>query len=120
MKIVFYGTDGEAGKARAKELRVTKVTCRLIQANVCYEAEPCTEIEFLPDVDQQERARLSALFGKGGDAASAQEIAPPNPGLTVGKGPGGRWYVKDGKTVHSGPYANEAEANAAWAKDRAA
>lgn len=117
MKIVFYGSDGAAGKARATELRAAKVHCRLVQADACYEAEACDEIEFMPDVSAFDRQRLSALFGKGAEAALAKEVAPPKPGLSVGKGPGGRWYVKDGKTVHSGPYANEAEAEAALAKE---
>jgi hypothetical protein len=118
MKIVFYGSDGAAGKARATELRAAKVHCRLVQADACYEAEACDEIEFMPDVSAFDRQRLSALFGKGGDGAPAKaDPAPAENSLSIGKGPGGRWYVKDGKTVHSGPYASEAEAKSALAKE---
>lgn len=32
--------------------------------------------------------------------------------LTVGKGPRGKWYVRRGKEIVSGPYETEAEAKA--------
>lgn len=39
------------------------------------------------------------------------EAEPAKAVLAVGKGPGGRIYIKDGKSIHSGPFASEDEAN---------
>lgn len=39
------------------------------------------------------------------------------PGLTVGKGPGGRWFVKRGREIVTGPFASEAEAESAKARE---
>ena len=52
----------------------------------------------------------------------AGKIAPPQPNSTVkpsedepriGKGPGGRFYIKSGKESLAGPYTTEEEANEA-------
>lgn len=39
-------------------------------------------------------------------------VTLPDP-LTVGKGPGGRWYVKRGKEIVTGPFASKEDADAA-------
>ena len=39
--------------------------------------------------------------------------ADPSAPLTTGKGPGGRWYVKRGREIVTGPFKTEAEAEAA-------
>lgn len=40
------------------------------------------------------------------------EAEPAGDGLTVGKGPRGKFYVKRGKEIVSGPYETEDEAKA--------
>lgn len=42
------------------------------------------------------------------------------PHLSVGKGPGGRFYVKRGKEIVTGPYASEDEAREALAVEQSA
>lgn len=42
------------------------------------------------------------------------------PKLAVGKGPGGRFYVKRGKEIISGPYATEEEGSEAMAREQSA
>ena len=126
MKIVIYGKDSDAGKARTKELRAgtatgEKVTCQLIQAEACNEAEECDELEFMPDVSAYDRERLNILFGKlgqpyGAAPADATQDAPPTDiGLKVGLGPGGRIYIRKGREIHSGPFDTSEAAEAALA-----
>lgn len=45
---------------------------------------------------------------------------PENDDVHIGKGPGGRLYVKRGRERVSGPYETKAEAEAALAKEQAA
>lgn len=40
---------------------------------------------------------------------------PAEQGMTVGKGPGGRWYIKKGRELITGPFSTEDEAKAALA-----
>lgn len=49
------------------------------------------------------------------DAAPAPEPASEDPALSVGKGPQGKWYVKQGKERISEAFETEAEALAAKA-----
>ena len=42
-----------------------------------------------------------------------RDDAQPGAGLRACKGPGGRWFVKQGKDIVGGPFATEAEAEAA-------
>lgn len=66
------------------------------------------------DIKGVERDEPSA--GKGTAIQVGAGDPPCAPILTVGKGPGGRIYIKDGKSIHSGPFASEDEANAALAE----
>jgi hypothetical protein len=121
MKLLFYGTDGAAGKARAMELRKgpPKMVCRLIHAEACREAEECDDIEFMPDVPPFERARISTLFGKTAwpSPEAAAAIKANALGLKVGLGPGGRIYIRKGREMHSGPFDTVEAAEAALAKE---
>jgi hypothetical protein len=117
MLILFYGEDGEAGKARLKALKSEGIAARLYHATACREAEPAQGVEFLHDVTEYERSRLEALFGFAGHRQPP--FAPPPPADPAeaterpGKGPGGRWYVKRGREIMSGPYASEDDAASA-------
>lgn len=64
---------------------------------------------------------IDAVYApKGAEAAPAAEPNAGKPvGLAVGKGPGGRFYVKRGKEIVTGPYATADEAEAALAKEAA-
>lgn len=53
--------------------------------------------------------RLAAGLPPEGDA-EAETLKTEN--LTIGKGPRGKWYVKRGKEIVSGPYETEGEAKA--------
>lgn len=120
MKLLFYGTDGAAGKARALELRKgpPKMGCRLVHAEACREAEECDDIEFMPDVPSFERARINALFGKTARPSPEAAAIKANPlGLKVGLGPGGRIYIRNGREMHSGPFDTVEAAEAALAKE---
>ena len=124
MLILFYGNDSVAGKARMAAMKAEKASVRLYHSIACQEAEHADGIEFMPDVPADERARLEALFGFAGHRQPP--FAPPAPvaaekpadmaSLAAGKGPGGRWYVKRGKEIVSGPYPTEDAASAAAMK----
>lgn len=45
---------------------------------------------------------------------------PVPSGLTVGKGPRGKIYIRDGKKIHSGPFDTVEDAEAALAKETGA
>jgi hypothetical protein len=53
---------------------------------------------------------------QGADPSSVRDVG----GLSVGKGPGGRFYVKRGKEIVTGPYASEEDARAALAAEHSA
>lgn len=52
------------------------------------------------------------------DAKAVGHEAKTDDGLTVGKGPGGRWFVKRGGRVVTGPYPDKAAAEAAAEGER--
>lgn len=64
---------------------------------------------------------IDAIYApKGAEASPAGQIETDKPAdLAVGKGPGGRFYVKRGKEIVTGPYATAGEAEAALAKEAA-
>ena len=111
MKIIFYGADGDAAKACAKEMRAKKQSVRVLHAEACREGEPCDGIAFMSDVSDYDRKRLSGLFKKG-------EAKQEGDGFTIGLGPRGKIYILNGKDIHSGPFDTKSEAEAALAKER--
>jgi len=133
MRILFYFDDSKGAVMAADELRAqTGEDVVLYDVLACREAEKADAVEFLPDVPNCERTRIEALFG-----LSPSERAPHTdhdpldhdgdgrkggslPKLAVGKGPGGRFYVKRGKEIISGPYGTEDEANEAKAREPSA
>lgn len=120
MKLIFYGTDGEAGKARRSELLAGKVECRLLHAMACKEPEPCETIEFMPDVTASERQRIANLFSlpdvAGGEVSKPNSDSNPHE-LKVGLGPRGKIYIRRGREIHSGPFNTQADAEEALAKE---
>lgn len=48
-------------------------------------------------------------------SAPVPVVQPAVDGLTAGKGPGGRWYVKRGKEIVTGPFETQEAAEAAIA-----
>jgi hypothetical protein len=48
---------------------------------------------------------VDALYGPTPEPKPVQKAE-----LAVGKGPGGRFFIKDGKVIHSGPFHSEQEA----------
>lgn len=71
------------------------------------------------DAEMARRAEIQAIRNRHYERVAAGEAAPANDegkreteGLTVGKGPRGKFYVKRGKDIVSGPYETEDEAKA--------
>lgn len=128
MKIIFCGDRlGDEMRANLAVLRAKGEDVRGYLSYACQEAEPADEIEFLDDIPNGERNRINTLFGVRGVNRSepnagkgeAIQIAagepPADPVLTAGKGPGGRWYVKRGKEIVTGPFETQEAAEAAIA-----
>ncbi|MCC0013676.1 MAG: hypothetical protein H6877_10200 [Rhodobiaceae bacterium] len=126
MKIIFCGDRlGDEMRANLAVRRAKGEDVRGYLSYACQEAEPADEIEFLDDVPNGERSRINTLFGVRGVNRSepnagkgeAIQIAagepPADPVLTAGKGPGGRWYVKRGKEIVTGPFETQEAAAAA-------
>ena len=65
----------------------------------------------LRDEVRAERQRHYDAIANGEASVTAMET----PGLVVGKGPRGKWYVKRGKEIMEGPFETEAMAKAAMA-----
>lgn len=71
------------------------------------------------DAEMARRAEVQAIRNRhyervaAGEASPVVEEAEPTAsGLTVGKGPRGKFYVKRGREIVSGPYETEDEAKA--------
>jgi hypothetical protein len=62
----------------------------------------------LRDEVRVERQRHYDAIANGEASVTALET----PGLVVGKGPRGKWYVKNGKEIIEGPFETEVEAKA--------
>lgn len=119
MYILFYHEDGAAAKVLAQEGRDHGERVRVVHSVACREREEAKGIAFMPDVPEFERNRLEALFEMEGAAAPERDlIQEENNQLRVAKGPGGRIYLKRGKEIHSGPFEDEAMAEAALAKEQ--
>ena len=84
-------------------------------SNIAYEPHPVS-----PERKTELRAAgftiVDAIYAPrplGGPAVHPLAPAADDALPRAAKGPGGRWYVKRGKDVISGPYGSEDEANAA-------
>lgn len=71
------------------------------------------------DAEMARRAEIQAIRNRHYERVAAGEAQPANDegerraeGLTVGKGPRGKFYVRRGKEIVSGPYETEDEAKA--------
>ncbi|MGB6080227.1 MAG: hypothetical protein WBF99_12285 [Xanthobacteraceae bacterium] len=71
------------------------------------------------DAEMARRAEVQAIRNRHYERVAAGEVSPvveetepAASGLTVGKGPRGKFYVKRGKEIVSGPYETEDEAKA--------
>ena len=71
------------------------------------------------DAEMARRAEIQAIRNRHYERVAAGEVSPVSDdaeqagsGLTVGKGPRGKFYVKRGKDIVSGPYDTEDEAKA--------
>lgn len=71
------------------------------------------------DAEMARRAEIQAIRSRHYERVAAGEVQPADDdgehkteGLTIGKGPRGKWYVKRGKEIVSGPYETEDEAKA--------
>lgn len=75
------------------------------------------------EVETVERGTVLRKPGKLSAPAQTAPTPPPpvkpSDELKVGKGPGGRIFIKDGKFMHSGPYDSEEQAEHALAELRA-
>jgi hypothetical protein len=71
--LLFYGQNGAAAKAKAAELRSPERRARPLHAEVCLSPQPGV-VQFMPDVPDLERKRLSELFGLPPDL-----VLPPLP-----------------------------------------
>lgn len=126
--ILFYSEDGPAAKAKAAAMRDKDNIVRPIHSFVVSERQFCEAIAFMPDVDQLERDRLAALFEvpvsdiPADIERPASKVAYVGPAssagdLIVGKGPRGKFYVKRGKEIITGPFDSEDDAIAAKARE---
>lgn len=67
------------------------------------------------DAEMARRAEIQAARNRHYERVAAGEVAAQESdasGLTVGKGPRGKFYVKRGKEIVSGPYETEEDAKA--------
>lgn len=71
------------------------------------------------DAEMARRAEVQAIRNRHYERVASGEVATPAEpaavgasGLTVGRGPRGKFYVKRGKEIMSGPYETEDEAKA--------
>lgn len=81
----------------------------MTERQIIYEPHP---------VSAERKAELIAAGYRIVDAIYGPVEATPvvKPVLAIGKGPGGRFFIKEGKVIHSGPYHSEQEANDALGK----
>lgn len=133
---VFYFDDSTAGVEAADRIRSeTNDDVILYDILACREAEKADALTFTADVPEFERARIEKLFGSQGEILAGEHHESTRdpldhdgdgrkggslPHLSVGKGPGGRFYVKRGKEIVTGPYASEDEAREALANETSA
>jgi hypothetical protein len=119
--LIFFGDDGFAAKQRAAEFRngLTNAFVRHASAFVG-EIEIADRVVLMPDVSPYDATRLIAAYGDKveGQPPSAPGATEPEC-FTVGKGPRGKFYVKRGKEIITGPFETEAEANSAAEREKA-
>lgn len=123
MKILFCGDRlGDEMRSILARRRADGEEVRGYLSYACQETEPADGIEFLDDVPQHERERLGRLFGIEASVAPApkpvaqvrvEKDKSAAADLNAGKGPGGRWYVKRGKEIVTGPFETQEAAEAA-------
>lgn len=118
--LIFFGHDGQAAKQRAAELRNGLANAFVRQADAFTgDVETADRIVLMPDVPAYAMARLEAAYAgkiEGGASVVVTETAEAD-GLTVGKGPRGKFYVKRAKEIITGPFDIEDDAIAAKVRE---
>jgi hypothetical protein len=122
MRIVFYGSNGAEAKAHTHNLRTNpegKISCQLRHAQEVRDAEKADEIEFMPDVSDYDRERITALYAEtetkivGGESEAGSDDGSK---FKVVQAKNEKFYVKEGRKAAAGPFDTEAEAEAAKAE----
>lgn len=118
--LVVHGPDAKAGKELSREMRALLVNATVLQTK---EDPDIGRVVVMPDVMFYDLRRIEDMYPGivevhgGAKEVKTKKVVPA--GFTVGKGPGGRWFVKRGKEIITGPFATEDEAKAALEKQPA-
>lgn len=113
--IVVFGHDSEAARAAALSKRALLVEARQFTAP----HDPgVVAICFMPDVMSFDARRIEDFHPDAkieylGDTPVVKRAEKPASGLVAAKGPGGRWFVKRGNEIVTGPFETEADAKKA-------
>lgn len=111
--LIFYGTDAEAAKAKAVEVRASKSRAQLRHAQFfCGEKEPADAVLILPCVSSLNAERIRLAYGI--RASEPVEQPVPKAGertvTSKGRGRGTKYFVTEGDQIVSGPYDSREEA----------
>lgn len=80
LTVIFYGTDGQAAKDAANQIRKDGGSAILRHAQEFRgEDEPCERVLALPCVAAHELKRLEAVFGDRLVSLKAADVVPPPP-----------------------------------------
>jgi hypothetical protein len=128
--IFFYASEGKEAAALAYAER-KKLRAGYSRDATSFDGgtEPCTRVVIMPSVKGFHRAKIMEAYGdKVNELAPVDAYgkylqtvggkAPANPDeviRSIGKGPRGKFYVKQGDERIAGPFDTEAEAQAALA-----
>jgi hypothetical protein len=81
LTLIFYGSDGEAAKARASQIRAERGAAHIRDAAAfAGEVEPCDSVVLLPCVSGYDRARIVSTYPDK-VAIPGAPVVPPPPGL---------------------------------------